>query len=112
MASEQSPPPLPITKPRHGRVARQRVPATQNLSKRDEARPEANRISRAHYDRHSGISGWPVRAAARHGHDENGVGRGGHGHDEVGLDRVESCTRAHSLHLAQLGNSGIRTRSS
>jgi hypothetical protein len=27
-------------------------------------------MSRAPYDGHSGISGWPVRAAARHGHDE------------------------------------------
>jgi hypothetical protein len=55
---------------RHGRVARQRVPATQSLSRRDDVHPVAKRISRALYDRHSGISGWPVRAAARHGHDE------------------------------------------
>ena len=55
---------------RHGRVARQRVPATQSLARRKEARVEANRRGRVLYDRRSGISGWPVRAAARHGHDE------------------------------------------
>ena len=38
---------LTIHKIRHGRVARQRVPATQNLSNRDEAHPGGNRISRA-----------------------------------------------------------------
>jgi hypothetical protein len=64
-----------LHKIRHGRVARQREPATQNLCKRDETHPVGNRILRAPYDRHSGVAGWPVRAAARRGHDGKKMNR-------------------------------------
>jgi len=55
---------------RHGRVARQRVPATQKLLSACLRARGLSGCPRGVLHRGWRDSGWPVRAAARRGHDE------------------------------------------